>query len=90
MTCVRRFWFILLLKRGRAPFITRGEFKGEKAEVDHLIAFKLAPDLENSMANLTWMPTSQNRSKGAKFTNAAKQRANALIAEVGWRVVISP
>ncbi len=75
---------IALLKRGRAPIITRGKHIGEKAEVDHLIPFRSAPELEQSMANLTWMPASENRSKGAKFTNAARRRAEALREETGW------
>ena len=77
-----------LLKRGRSPFITRGEYQGEKAEVDHLIPVKIAPELECSMANLGWLPKSVNRKKSAKFTNAAKRRVKRLQEEVGLKPLL--
>ena len=49
-----------------------------------LIPYSRAPELENSMANLTWMPRTLNRKKAAKVTNGALSREKALKAEVGW------
>ena len=42
-----------LLRKGNAAIVTKGEYKGEKIEIDHLIPYSKAPELENSMANLT-------------------------------------
>ena len=75
-----------LLKKGNAAFVTKGEYKGEKIEIDHLIPYSKAPSLENSMANLTWLPRTVNRTKGAKITNGAKRRAKALNKEVGCKI----
>lgn len=44
-----------LLRKGNAAIVTNGEYAGEKIEIDHLIPFSKAPELENSMANLTWI-----------------------------------
>ena len=73
-----------LLRTGKSAIVTLGKHTGQKIEFDHLIAFAIAPELENSMANLTLLPKSMNREKGAKFTNPAKNRAEALKIEVGW------
>ena len=80
---------LILLKRGRAPVISRGDWKGDKAEVDHIIAYKLAPALERSMANLAWLPETVNRRKSDTFTNAAKRRSTALFKETGWKLSVS-
>ena len=77
---------LLKLRKGNAAIVTRGDHIGEKIEIDHLIAMSKAPSLEKSMANLTWLPQSLNRSKGAKYTNAAKRRAKALGEEVKWKM----
>jgi len=73
-----------LLRKGNAAIISKGKYTGEKIEIDHLIPYSKAPELENSMANLTWLPRTLNRKKSAKVTNAALRREKALNAEVGW------
>jgi len=75
---------LLRLKKGNAPIVTKGKYIGQKIEIDHLIPYSKAPELENSMANLTWLPKTLNRSKGAKITNSALRREKALFKEVGW------
>ncbi len=75
---------LLKLRKGNAAIVTQGQYQGEKIEIDHLIPYSKAPELENSMANLTWLPRTLNRSKSAKVTNAALRRAKALQLEVGW------
>ena len=45
-----------LLRKGNAALVTKGEYAGEKIEIDHLIPYSKAPELEKSMANLTWRP----------------------------------
>lgn len=53
------------LKRGNAPIITKGRYKGEATDVDHIVPISLAPEAGNSLANLELRPSSVNRSKGA-------------------------
>lgn len=72
------------LRKGNAPIISKGKYVGEKVEIDHLIPYSLAPELENSMANLTWLSRTQNRQKSNKVTNGALRREKALFKEVGW------
>ncbi|PQJ27921.1 HNH endonuclease domain-containing protein [Rubritalea profundi] len=75
---------LVLLRKGNAAIVSKGKYTGEKIEIDHLIPYSKAPELENSMANLTWLPRTLNRKKSAKVTNGALRREKALKAEVGW------
>ena len=75
-----------LLKRGKSPTITKGKYKGEKAHVDHILPASKFPELENSMANLRWLPASLNRKKSDNLTNVGKRRARDLVKETGWKV----
>ena len=75
-----------LLRRGRAPVITKGEHQGQKAHVDHILPMSKYPELENSMANLRWMPAKLNMQKSDTVTNTAKRRARDLREEVGWDI----
>ena len=74
-----------LLRHGKAPIITKGKYKGEKAHVDHILPVSKYPELENSMANLRWLPESLNRKKSDEITNVAKRRARDLMKEAGWK-----
>ena len=60
------------LKHGEAPTITKGRHKGQETDVDHIVPVSLAPEADNSLANLELLPASVNRSKGAS---------------IGWREV---
>lgn len=51
------------LERGRSALITTGPYRGELAEVDHIVPVSLAPELGNELANLELMPASLNRRK---------------------------
>ena len=73
-----------LLRRGRAPIVTKGKYSGEKLHVDHILPYADYPELENSMANLSWLPASVNLKKSARLTNAAKRRARQIMEETGW------
>lgn len=64
-----------LLRRGNAPYVTRGPYVGEKADVDHIIPVAIAPEIGNDMANLELMPHSLNEMKSDKV--GARQRALA-------------
>jgi len=69
-----------LLRRGRAPTITRGPYSGEKLTVDHIIPRALAPTLDKVPANLELMPHSLNIRKGAKVGQRQIDLANKLQA----------
>lgn len=73
---------LVRLRKGNSPIITVGKYSGEKAHVDHLLPRSKYPQLENSMANLTWLPASQNLRKSDKVTNAAIRRLKALREEI--------
>lgn len=64
-----------LLRRGNAPYVMKGPYAGEKADVDHIIPFAVAPELGNDMANLELMPHSLNEQKSDKI--GVRQRALA-------------
>ena len=69
-----------LLRRGRAPTITRGPYAGEKLTVDHIIPRAVAPSLDKVLANLELMPHSLNLRKGAKVGQRQVDLANKLLA----------
>ena len=69
-----------LLRRGRAPTITRGPYAGEKLTVDHIIPRAIAPSLDLVLANLELMPHSLNLRKGAKVGQRQVDLANKLLA----------
>ena len=69
-----------LLRRGRAPTITRGPYAGEKLTVDHIIPRAVAPSLDKVLANLELMPHSLNMRKGAKVGQRQLDLANKLLA----------
>ncbi|MHB1305633.1 MAG: hypothetical protein ACYDC1_16400 [Limisphaerales bacterium] len=51
------------LERGAAAVVTVGPYRGEAAEVDHLVPVSLAPELDTVLANLEMLPESLNRRK---------------------------
>lgn len=51
------------LRRGNAATVTRGPYRGEIAEIDHIVPVSLAPEIGNDLANLEMMPSSLNRLK---------------------------
>ena len=69
-----------LLRRGRAPTITRGPYAGEKLTVDHIIPRAVVPSLDLVLANLELMPHSLNLRKGAKVGQRQLDMANKLQA----------
>jgi len=63
------------LRRGNAPTITRGPFAGEIVEVDHIIPRSVAPELDEKLFNLEFIPSSVNRRKSDSI--APRQQALA-------------
>lgn len=53
------------LRVGRAPLVTRGPYAGDIAEVDHILPRAIAPELDEKLFNLEFMPARMNRKKGA-------------------------
>jgi hypothetical protein len=68
-----------LLRRGKAPTITRGPYAGEKLTVDHIIPRAVAPTLDKVLTNLELMPHSLNIRKGAKVGQRQIDLANKLL-----------
>lgn len=67
------------MKRGRAPIVEKGPDAGEILSIDHIIPRAIAPELDNVLANLEFMPPSANQSKG----DAIGQRQRDLAKELG-------
>lgn len=74
-----------LMRSGKSPVVQKGIFRGEKLHVDHILPCSKYPELENSMANLQWIPASINLQKSDKITNASLRRARDLAEESRWR-----
>jgi hypothetical protein len=55
------------LKRGNAAIVTRGPYAGEPVEIDHIVPFSVAPELENELANLEMLPRTENRRKSDRI-----------------------
>jgi hypothetical protein len=55
------------MRRGQAPAVRRGPYRGEKLSVDHIIPLALVPELGNVIANLELMPLRMNEGKNAKI-----------------------
>ena len=62
------------LRKGNAPTITRGPYAGDIASVDHIIPRSVAPELDEKLFNLEFMPSKMNNRKG----DTIGQRQQAL------------
>lgn len=51
------------MRKGKAPTVRRGPYKGYKLAVDHIIPRAVCPELDNVIANLKSMPLRMNESK---------------------------
>ena len=51
------------MRKGNAPTIRRGPYRGDQLSVDHIIPRSLAPELDNVIANLELMPQRVNAGK---------------------------
>lgn len=56
-----------LLRRGRAPMITKGPYAGEIVELDHIVPVAHAPHWSNVIANHQYLPKSLNRQKSDRM-----------------------
>ncbi len=55
------------MRRGRAPTVMRGPYKGDQLSVDHIIPRSVTSELDNVIANLELMPLRMNKGKSAKI-----------------------
>jgi hypothetical protein len=55
------------MRKGQAPTVQRGPYKGDQLSVDHIIPRAVVPELDNVIANLELLPLRANESKNAKI-----------------------
>jgi hypothetical protein len=60
------------MRRGYAPTIRRGPYKGDQLSVDHIIPLKVAPELDHVIANLELLPLKINEGKKAAIGQRQK------------------
>ena len=70
------------LRTGNAPTITKGPYTGELATVDHIIPRSVAPELDNVLINLEFLPDTLNQKKASKIGDRQVQLARKW-AEAG-------
>jgi hypothetical protein len=82
------------MRRGKAPTVRRGPYKGDELSVDHIIPPAVCPELDNVIANLELMPLRMNESKndrvGARQVDLARKFHKAgLLSDEGLKAVES-
>jgi hypothetical protein len=82
------------MRKGKAPTVRRGPYKGDQLSVDHIIPRAVVPELDNVIANLELMPLRMNESKndrvGARQTDLARKFNKAgLLSDDGLKAVES-
>jgi hypothetical protein len=80
------------MRRGKAPTVMKGPYKGDRLSVDHIIPRAVVPELDNVIANLELMPLRANERKNAKFGDrqralATKLRDAGLLSAKGFIAV---
>lgn len=80
------------MRKGQAPTVRRGPYKGDQLSVDHIIPRTVVPELDKVIANLELMPLRMNEGKNAKIGDrqvdlARKLRKAGLLSAEGLRKV---
>jgi hypothetical protein len=80
------------MRKGKAPTVRRGPYKGDQLSVDHVVPRAVVPELDNVIANLELMPERMNSAKkdkvGARQMALAKKLAEAgLLSRQGLKAV---
>jgi hypothetical protein len=80
------------MRRGRAPTVRRGPYRGDALSVDHIIPRAVVPELDNLIANLELMPLKINEGKnatiGARQADLARKlRKAGLLSREGLATV---
>jgi hypothetical protein len=82
------------MRRGNAPTITRGPYSGDIASVDHIIPRSIAPELDEKLFNLEFMPSRMNRKKSdgvgdRQHALAREWLAKGLLSQEAAAVILS-
>lgn len=82
------------MQHGKTAIVRKGPYAGEIISVDHIIPRAIAPELDNVIANLEFMPLSVNRKKSDKIgdrqiTMAKAFRSAGLLSEAGFQFVMA-
>ena len=80
------------MRKGNAPTVNRGPYKGQQLSVDHIIPRSVVPELDCVIANLELLPLRVNESKNAKIGQRQKALAKklheaGLLTKEGWKAV---
>ena len=81
------------MRRGKAPTVMKGPYKGDQLSVDHIIPRAVVPELDNVIANLELMPLRLNERKNAKIGSRQRDLAKkfyqaGLLSRKGLEAVI--
>jgi hypothetical protein len=71
------------LRRGNAPTVKVGPYRGDELSVDHIIPRSVVPELDNVIANLELMPARMNSAKSSSIGERQKALTQQL-AKAGW------
>ena len=66
------------MRRGQAPTVRKGPYRGDQLSVDHIIPRSVVPELDNVVANLELLPLRMNEKKNAKIGKRQKSLAKQL------------
>ena len=80
------------LKKGKAPMIVKGKRSRELASVDHILPFRIVPELGNRLYNLHILGEAPKQSKGdhisyADLASADHWLEDGLLSEEGLKAV---
>jgi hypothetical protein len=68
------------MRRGQAPTVKSGPYRGDQLSVDHIIPVAVVPELDNVIANLELMPGRMNSSKNSSIGERQKALAKEFNA----------
>jgi hypothetical protein len=66
------------MRKGKAPTVRRGPYKGQELSVDHIIPRAIVPELDNVIANLELLPLRINEKKNASIGDRQLSHAQKL------------
>jgi hypothetical protein len=70
------------MKNGQSPTITQGSYTGRELTVDYVVPVSIAPELDNIIANLQFLPDSSSNEIGQRASDyAVKFREAGLITQ---------
>ena len=81
------------MRRGNAPTVRKGPYKGDELSVDHIIPRAVVPELDNVIANLELMPLRMNETKNDKIGDRQRDMAKkfyqaGLLSRKGLEAVL--